>query len=68
MHETGNETFQRVADVDALGTCLQICYLCVGKKWSMLGKSGCCQGKVDVVGEKWTLSGKSGASREKHAV
>ena len=49
--ETGNETFRRVANVDALGTCRQICYLFVGKKWSMLGNSGCCREIVVVVGE-----------------
>jgi hypothetical protein len=51
VSETGNETFRRVANVDALGTCWQICYLFVGKKWSMSGNSGQCWGIVDVVGE-----------------
>jgi hypothetical protein len=49
--ETGNETFRRVADVDTLGTCRQICYLFVGKKWSMSGNSGRCRGIVDIIGE-----------------
>jgi hypothetical protein len=47
----GNETFWRVVNVDALGTCRQICYLFVGKKWNMLENSGCCRGIVDVVGK-----------------
>jgi hypothetical protein len=63
--EEGNETFRRVANVDALGKCRQICYLFVGKKWSMSGNSGRCRGMVDVVGEWWSLSGNSGRCRGK---
>jgi hypothetical protein len=33
--ERESETFRRVANVDAIGTCWQICYLFVGKKWSI---------------------------------
>jgi hypothetical protein len=49
--QNGDETFWRVANVDALGTCRQICVLFVGKKWSMSGNSGRCRKTVDVVGE-----------------
>ena len=50
--ERENETFRRVANVGAIGTCRQICNHFVGKKWSMSGNSGRCRGIVDVVGEK----------------
>jgi hypothetical protein len=47
----GNELFWRVANVDAFGTCWQICDLFVGKKWSMSRNSGRCWEIVDVVWE-----------------